>query len=501
MLAFRTWAIAAVSIFCMAGGPALAAHYWSYSEAGVEVVTADGGGRAVFLARTLVRFDAALVQILEVPAAHLPTHLYELPSKVAAGLTGDPDSVVYTVSDYEVNVFMPVTPLSSANHNWGALFGYAGGRLATGGAARSPYWFKLGVPDLVATTEFDADRVKTGGLNRSEVYALAYKKLIPTRVLLRTERSDPQLKSGQFFSLFQAESWYLAREVFVEGMLRPEFNRYLDLIREGRPEEEAFAASFKLTYEQLDKKLYDALSKPVHIYIVNVPPLPSDEGEARLLSAAEADARLAELYMRARRTDEAERLAEQALREDSTSELALRVLARLSTTRKEFGAALAEVDKLGTLPTRSAPGLADEGEILTRLAAAVSNGDASVGVQADALTERARGAFEGATHTDPQYLRAWADLAGITARRRDVAAAKALLAQAQPVLERHRENGALAHELAAMCAATGQRSAAISFAQIWRDDAMSPNELSRATAFIAQLQNAVPAGGARASER
>jgi tetratricopeptide (TPR) repeat protein len=498
MRAFGIWGIAIASILSTAAGPAVAEDYWSYSLGSVEVVTADGSGRAVALAQNLMRFDAALAQILEVPAVHLPTHVYELPSRVTAELLGDPRLTSYRSSDYEVTVLTGVTPLGSGMHNWGPLFGYAGARVATGRAARSPHWFKIGVPDLFATTEFDFNRVKTGGLNRAEVVALAGKKLIPTRVLLRLDASDPQLTSQQFRTLFQAESWYLAREVFVEAMLRPEFGRYLDLIRDGSSEPEAFTASFKLSYEDLDKRLYDALSRPIHIYVLNVPHGAPAEGEARRLSPAEADARLAEIYLRSHQADGAQRLVDQALREDPTSELALRVRARLSLRREEFGAALADADKLATLPAPSAPGLTDRGEILMRLAAAVSNGDASVGADAATLDEHARAAFEDAVHADPEELRAWADLAGITARRADSAAAKTLLARAQPVLERHRENGALARELARMCVATGQRSAAIPFAEIWRDDAISLDELSRAKDLIARLQaqNGAPPTGA-----
>jgi tetratricopeptide (TPR) repeat protein len=488
MLASRTSGIAAALTLCMACGAATAEDYWSYSLGNIEIVTADGRGRAVALAQNLARLDAALVQILDVPAAHLPTRLYELPSKVVTELLGDPQRATYSSSDYEVTVVTGVSPLSSGAHNWGPLFGYTGGRLTTGSAARSPYWFRIGVPDLFATTEFDFDRVKTGDLNRREVYALAGKKLIPTRVLLRMAPSDPQLQSEQFRTLFQAESWYLAREVFVESMLRPEFGHYLASMREGTPEEEAFTASFKLSYEDLDKELYAALSKPIHVYIVNVPPVSSESGEARRLSPAEADARLAQLYMRTHHVDEAQRLASQALREDPTSELALRVRARLSMTQEEFSAALADVDKLAALPSWSAAGLTDQGEILAQLAARVANGDASVALPAATLAERARGALESAIHEDAEYVRAWADLARMTARQRDGTAAKALLARAQPVLERHRENGALARELARMCAATGQRSAAISLGEIWMSDALSLNELSQAKELTERLQ-------------
>jgi hypothetical protein len=301
MLAFRTSCVAVAWLLCTVAVPAGAENYWTCSQGSIEVVTTDGSGRAVSLAQDLARFDAALTQILQLPPPHLPTQVFELPTKIAAELIGDRNWVVYRPSSSGVIVVTDVQNLSSGVRNWGPLFGYAGGLVTTGQAGRSPYWFRVGVPALFARTEFDFDHVRTGGLDVVELRSLQDRPLIPSRDLLQMRASDPRLANRQYTLHFQAVSWFLAREVFVEGMLRPEFNHYLDSIRNGASEADAFTGSFKLSYEDLDKKLHDALSNPAHIYVIPVPHQEASDAQPRQLSAAEVDALLAELRMRFQR--------------------------------------------------------------------------------------------------------------------------------------------------------------------------------------------------------
>jgi hypothetical protein len=70
---------------------------------------------------------------------------------------------------------------------------------------------------------------------------------------------------------------------------------------------------------------------------------------------------------------------------------------------------------------------------------------------------------------------------------RDTAAARALVTRAQPVMERHLDNGALARALASMCYQNGQAEAAFLFGEYWRDDAITPKDLDEARAFMARL--------------
>ena len=94
-----------------------------------------------------------------------------------------------------------------------------------------------------------------------------------------------------------AESWFIAYEILVRGKFNTEFGRYLAEMRDGKAEEQAFSDSFKFSYEDLDKEMIKAMREPSYSFTVKVPREPIDPSEARHLSAAEADSRLAELYL------------------------------------------------------------------------------------------------------------------------------------------------------------------------------------------------------------
>jgi Tfp pilus assembly protein PilF len=197
---------------------------------------------------------------------------------------------------------------------------------------------------------------------------------------------------------------------------------------------------------------------------------------------------LAELSLQWRQRADALRLTTQALQADSKNEIALRVLARGSVQDGNFAAALSAVDKLGGGLAPSAAALTDSGEVLSQLAQAVTRKQASIGIDADALTHRAKEAYERALSLDGDYLRSWAGLANLYASQRAVEAARALVPRAEPVLEKHPKSAALAQALAGMCAQTGQAHGAFLFGEHWRSYAVSQEDLDHAVAFIAWLK-------------
>jgi tetratricopeptide (TPR) repeat protein len=461
--------------------------YWAYSYQNVDVMTAGASSHAVSLAHSVARFDSALSRILQLSDARVPTRIYELPREQVKQLLGAEDVTSFTFSGYEVTVI--TNPGSDrAEPYWGALFGYTGGLLISDRASRYPYWFLNGAPQLFAHAEFGSDRIKTGGLVPGFVYTLQKGPAVPMRTLLRLRGDDPQLKNAKYLEMFEAESWYLAREIFVEGKFRPEFVHYFGMMRNGESEDAAFAASFKISYEELDKFLVSAMRDPAHIFVVPVPPEPAAHDEPRQLSAAETMARLAALSLQRQHRADALKLSSEALQLEPTNETALRVLARSSGQDGNFSGALAAVDRLGALSSPSAAGLTDSGEVLSQLAHVVSQKQASIGADAPALVQRAKEAYERAMSLDGEYLRSWAGLAYLYASQRDVEGAKGLLPRAQPVMEKHIYSGALARALATMCAQTGQSDGAFLFGEYWRDDAITLADRDLAVAFISRLK-------------
>jgi tetratricopeptide (TPR) repeat protein len=467
--------------------PAAAADtYWSYNDNGTEIV-AGTSGRTLELSHHIARFDKALTRILGLSDVVNPIHVYELSHADAALLMNERGSAHYNFSGYETTVVTD-TDADSNNGDWGVLFGYAGGLIVTGRALRCPHWYLLGVPQVFAHTRFEAYRLSTGGVVGEFVQTLRLEALIPSRVFLNLRGNDPQLNDRNFLRRYEAQSWYLAHEIFVEGLLRTEFDQYLKLLREGNKEGDAFAQSFKFSYEELDSKLMQAMHQPPHVYVVKVPPDEENRGLPHQLSAAESRARLAELLLNRKRLADALRIAAEAHRADSHNELALRVTARADWRDAKYDAAWNAVEELNALPKLSAAALTDSGEVSSDLARVVADKGVTLGIDADALKLRAEDAFEHAIGLDSEYLRAWVGLANLYGRTRDTAAAEALTERAKPIMEKHSSNDVLARSLATMCAQTRQSSAAFLFGEFWRNNAISLEDLDQATAFMGRLK-------------
>jgi tetratricopeptide (TPR) repeat protein len=464
------------------------ADYWAYQYKHIDVTVAGSSGYAQHVARNADRLGVALAQVLNFRSdARLPTHIFVLPDDEIVKLLGASGTATYSTTGYDTTVIASAGR-SEDDHYWGVYFGYVGSLLAGDGALRYPYWLRLGVPELFATTEFDHERIRTGGIAPGYAYTVADGKLIPLRSFLALEEHDPQLQSAGIVDMYAAQSWFLTREVLVEGRHRDEFSRYLALLSEGRGERAAFTASFSASYEDLDRMLRDDRRAPAHVYVLPSPTDPRpDAAPPRKLAAPEVAARLAVANLAAGHRAEALHLAGQALDADPANETALCAAIEAQLLNWNYPAVLAAVNALVAHGRPSPPALAERAAALTILASAVSAGHADLGVDAPTLLRHAREDYQGALAADPEDLRSWAGLAGLYGAERDTAAAHALLPTAAQALTRHPRNANLAYALAHMCAQTQQWDCAAKFAAAWRDNALTAASRADAAAFEARL--------------
>lgn len=481
----RYW-IAAM-LLCVTASPAvLAEDYWTYTYQGFDITTIVSGGRARALAHDLARLDQALRQVIRLPPRRLLTHIYELPDGRDKALVGFGSGVAWQFDESEVTV---VTTPTAGGHDrpyWGALFGYIESLLINAEAERLPAWLVIGVPEVFSNAEFRSDEVRMGSvLGASETYTLSYRRHIPLRALLRTTMGDPQLDpTSDYRQMFDAQSWFLAREVYVEGLLRPQMQSYLNLMRQGKSEEDAFAASFnKMSYEDLDKLLQRALTQPTHVWILKVSD-PPDRGQPQHLTVAESEARLAELNLLWSHRPEALTLAAQALQAQPGSERALQVVARANLLDGNFGAALQAADAIGKLAAPSVSALTTGGNTLAALAAAVTTQHASIAVDPDTLRKHSQDDFERAIRLDAEDWRPWAGLASLLQWSKDRAAILAFLARAQPVMQKHPDSVSLARSLAYLSARVGQLKSALQYGEAWEAGALSLADLRQAQRFV-----------------
>jgi tetratricopeptide (TPR) repeat protein len=482
----RAALLAGLALLLSPGAPG--ADYWAYQYKHIDVTVAGSSGYARNVARNADRLDAAVSRLLNFRSRErLPTHIFVLPDEEIVKLLGASGTATYSTTGYDTTVIASAGR-SDDDRWWGLYFGYAGALLAGDGALRYPYWFRLGVPELFATTTFDHDRMRTGGVASGYAATVADGTLIPLRTFLALEEQDAELKAPATAGMFAAQSWFLTREVLIEGRHREEFSHYLALLGEGRGEHAAFSASFNVSYEDLDRMLRDDRRISAHVAVLPSPTdARPDAAPPRKLAGPEVAARLAAVNLAAGQREAALRLAGQALAADPANEMALCTAMEAQLLNWNYGAVLAAANALVAHGKPSSHALAERAAAVTILASAVSAGHADLGVDAPTLLRHAREDYQAALAANPEDLRSWSGLAGLYGAGREREAARALLPGASQALDRHPGNANLAYALAHMCAQTQQWDCAAKFAAAWRDNALTPASRADATAFAARL--------------
>jgi hypothetical protein len=271
--------------------------YWGYSYRNIEVTAAGTSAYAINIARYCARLDYLLTRILDIKTADRTTmHIYVLPSADVAQLLGDSSAVSYHVSGNTTTIIMANTAAHDSEY-WGAYFGYTASLLASDGRLRGPDWYMSGVPQVFAGTKYRGRRAQLGIVNTAYGVTLGQgSALIPLRTFLAETKRMVVGNDAHRRELYEAQSWALAHEIYVEGWHRAEFTHYLDLMRQGTSEAGAFSASFKVDYEHLDKEFAVAIHQRPYVYTLEVPEDSTATGEtAQPLSAAEFRARVAQL--------------------------------------------------------------------------------------------------------------------------------------------------------------------------------------------------------------
>jgi hypothetical protein len=474
-----------LALVLFAGPAAAATDYWAYRYKSIDVTVAGSASYAQHVARNAERLGTALGQILSFRVdPPLPTHIYVLPDEQIVELLGSSGSSNYNSSGYDATIIAS-RGQGSAEEYWGVYFGYVGSLLAGDRAQRYPYWFRLGVPEVFAFTEFDHDRIRTGGIAPGYALTVARGTLIPLKTFLALQAED--LQSASVSEMYAAESWFLTREILVEGRYRHEFSNYLALVQQGKSSPAAFAASFNVSYEVLDKMLRVDQRVAGHVFLLSSPEdRHPDASPPSRLAPPEVGARLALVNLKTGRRAQALRLALAALHDDPANEQALRVVAEAQLEEGDYPASFAAVDRLsgGTL---SPEGMAECAGILTVLASAVAAGHVVLPVDAPTLLTFVQRYYQGAIDANPEDLRSWAGLAGLYGAQRNAVAAQALLPGAAQALGRHPGNVNLAYALAHMCAQTQQWDCALKFAAAWRENALTETNRAEAAAFESRL--------------
>ena len=310
---------------------AAADEYWAYSYGNLSVTAAGSGAYAVNIARYCLRLDALLTKILGIRTEERPAiEIYAMPGRQMKAFVDMDSGASYRSGANTLLVVMSSDP-SDEHRYWGAYFGYTAGLLASAHALRGPDWYMIGVPAVFADTVFEGGRAKLGNVTGGYARTLTHDvHLIPMRTFLELTHAQAKAQGEYYRDLYEAESWYLAREIFVEGKRRAEFGKYLDAMRQGVDERSAFAASFGISYEDLDRELAAAMTDRTHHYVLDAPEsVIGPTVTADRLSNADVKGRFALLALRYQKPSLAEQFAREALQAEPANQAALRAVAQL----------------------------------------------------------------------------------------------------------------------------------------------------------------------------
>ncbi len=292
-----------------AGAHAADTPYWAYSYQGIDVVAAGGGEYARTLAHNVHRLDAAARKLLDwdAGAALPPTHVYVLHHPAFAKLT--PPSQVFakyntveTITatsrfrDGENFILMDASLQSQYFASYGAYSGLASSILQSE-LLHYPSWFSSGYARLIAPARIKGTKVTLGKADEQLALFLRTRVLnfAPARALMTLDRSDPAFQGDLMDIRYSAECWLLVHLITIEGLHKKEFADYLRLLNAGIAPADAFAATLQASSEDLDKAMHDVISEgTIRTLTFDIPDVP-DDTLPRELSAAEADARIAQL--------------------------------------------------------------------------------------------------------------------------------------------------------------------------------------------------------------
>jgi hypothetical protein len=483
-------------------GAFAADQYWAYDYQGMEVTAVGSAEFARTIAHNLHRLDRALGLVLQTSGNgwRPPTMIYVVPNRTFELLYGkkDPASTLYNSTAFENNILIDAS--NRDNRLWGVYFGFTGSILNSAYSFRYPGWFVNGLSEVFAGTTINHFTVTIGDVNRPRVAALLRRSLIPMKTLLALRGDEPQFSSADFKDLYEAQAWLLVHQIIIERQYNANFMEYFQRLDQGESEVQAFAESFTVPYEELDKMLARALqSGRVSIYKVELQD-EKDESAPRRLTEAEANGRLA-MYA-AQHTPQPEaalNLSTQSLSADphgAEAQMA-RILAQLK--QADYAAAFHNSEALcagEALPQRVA---AECGHNFARLVAAVAAKQVALEVDDVRLAQRAEQYFEKALAENAEDFASWVQLMDLVAQRRDREYAKELLPRAERVQAAHPRMGILARSVAWLCAVTGDYPSAIGYATVWERSAISSVDRATASSYLStlrtNLERRTPASG------
>lgn len=205
-----------------------------------------------------------------------------------------------------------------------------------------PLWLNEGLAQFYENTDIDEKTVWLGQANAEELRFLSRNDLLPIATLLAVDTASPYYHEEDKGSIFYAESWALTHFLIVSDRIEGT-HRIRDYAERLALGEDAVTAAREAFGDlgKLQQGLSEYVTQRKFMYFMMPATLPAKDAtfEVRPAATAEADAVRADVLIYTKRTQEAQALAEEVLREDPGNALAHETMGTLRYHEGDFAGA------------------------------------------------------------------------------------------------------------------------------------------------------------------
>jgi tetratricopeptide (TPR) repeat protein len=270
-----------------------------------------------------------------------------------------------------------------------------------------PIWANEGAAEYYSTFHSSVDAVQVGNPILEHLQVLRSEPFLPLRKLLATTAQSSHYRREKQ-GIFYAQSWALFHYLMNDDARRAGLRKYLGLVGEGKPADDAFARAFDRSYDAMERELGAYVRGKT--FVVREYPLSDlavpDVPKPQPLSRAELLFELGHLLVHTTKPTPAvaKRMLEEALSLDTELAGAHADLGRLhdiAGRRREAEAAYARAMELGS---------DDPLVYLVVGLGTLERSQTVAGADSVAAVRQARKAFERAALLDPRSAITWANI-------------------------------------------------------------------------------------------
>ena len=227
------------------------------------------------------------------------------------------------------------------------------------GRTNAPAWFNEGLAEYYETAQIgDDQKVTLGAATDEHLRLLRQNKLIPPETFFNLNYYSLHLQSKENVQLFYAQAWALIHYLLQgnDGARNPQFNKFIDLIKSGKPSNAAFQEAFQIDFATIERELAAYINQKnfrVTVSTFKDKFKQNDEMQSTPVSEAEAKAVLGDLLYHINRLEAASTHLEEALKLDADSSLANTSLGLVRLRQNNFAEARKYLEKAISLDEKN----------------------------------------------------------------------------------------------------------------------------------------------------